>query len=232
MLIIFFRSTITFIILLILLRLMGKRQIGEMQPFELAITLVIADLACFPMTETSIPLIYGVIALVTLFILHQFISFLDRRSKPFGILISGKPSIVLNSSGLNYEEIKKQNVCISDVQEALRNKGYANFDELEYGIFETNGKFTALEKEDAVSNSGKKPLPLILVEEGQINMHNKAVAKISETEIFDIIKQYDKSKKLKDIMVLTLDNNGKAYIQGYRSNYKTFQTDFTKGDNW
>ncbi|MCL1900846.1 MAG: DUF421 domain-containing protein [Firmicutes bacterium] len=232
MLIIFFRSIITFIILLILLRLMGKRQIGEMQPFELAITLVIADLACFPMTETSIPLIYGIIALITLFILHQFISFLDRSSKPFGVLISGKPSIVLNSTGLNYQEIKRQNICISDVQEAIRNKGYANFDELEYGIFETNGKFTALEKEDIVKNNGKKPLPFIIVEEGKINTHNKAVLEISETQINDIIKQYDKTKKLKDIMVLTLDNNGKVYIQGYRSNYQTIQTDFAKGDNW
>jgi len=211
---------------------MGKRQIGEMQPFELAITLVIADLACFPMTETSIPLIYGIIALVTLFILHQFISFLDRHSKPFGVLISGKPSIVLNSAGLNYQEIKKQNICISDVQEALRNKGYANFDELEYGIFETNGKFTALQKENSVNNNGKKPLPLILVEEGKINAHNKTISGICETQIIDIIKQYDKNKKLKDIMVLTLDNNGKAYIQGYKSNYETIYTDLKKGDNW
>ena len=211
---------------------MGKRQIGEMQPFELAITLVIADLACFPMTETSIPLIYGIIALVTLFILHQFISFLDRHSKPFGIIISGKPSIVLNSSGLNYQEIKRQNVCIGDVQEAMRNKGYSNFDELEYGIFETNGKFTALQKENAVLNSGKKPLPLIIIEEGKINAHNKAVANLTDNQINEIIKQYDKNKKLKDIMVLTLDNNGKAYIQGYRSNYQTFQTGFAKGDSW
>jgi len=211
---------------------MGKRQIGEMQPFELAITLIIADLACFPMTETSIPLIYGIIAIITLFILHQLISFLDRQSKHLSILISGKPSIVLNSSGLNYDEIKKQNMCISDVQESMRNKGYANFDELEYGIFETNGKFTALEKENPVENSGKKPLPLILVEEGKTNPHNLTVAQISQALVANVIKQYDKKLKLKDILVLTLDNNGKVYVQGYKDKYQTIQTDFKKGDSW
>ena len=231
MLIIFLRSTITFIILLILLRLMGKRQIGEMQPFELAITLIIADLACIPMTDVSIPLAYGIIAIMTLFIIHQLINFFDRLSKKLSNVLSGKPSIVLNSNGLNFDEIKRSNICIGDVQEAIRNKGYANFDELEYGIFETNGKFTALEKSDFQKNQNKKtPLPLILIEEGKINEHNLIVTKTSKTFVNNLIEEQD--VKLKDVMILTLDNNGKVYFQTYKGKYQIINTAFNEGDNW
>lgn len=210
---------------------MGKRQIGEMQPFELAITLIIADLACIPMTDVSIPLAYGIIAIITLFIIHQFISFFDRFSKKLSSVLSGKPSIVLNSNGLNYQEIKKQDICIGDVQEAIRNKGYANFDELEYGIFETNGKFTALEKSGLKKDPNKRtPLPLIIIEEGKINEHNMQVSKMPKTLLEDILKQ--NKKKLKEIMVLTLDNNGKVYLQSYKDKFIVQQTAFNKGDNW
>lgn len=231
MVIIFFRSAITFIILLILIRLMGKRQIGEMQPFELAVTLIIADLACIPMTDVSIPLAYGVIAILTLFIIHQLISFFDRFSNKINKFLSGKPSVVINSNGLNYQEIKKQNICIGDVQEALRNKGYANFDEIEYGIFETNGKFTALQKSDFSKDETKKtPLPLIIVEEGKINQHNMAIAQMPKKMLDDILAQ--NKTKLKDTMILTLDNNGKVYMQTYKDKYVVLNTDFDKGDNW
>lgn len=231
MIIIFLRSIITFTILLILLRLMGKRQIGEMQPFELAITLIIADLACIPMTDLSIPLAYGIIAILTLFIIHQLISFIDRYSNKVSKFLSGKPSVVINSDGLNYQEIKKQNICIGDVQEAIRNKGYANFDEIEYGIFETNGKFTALEKSDFQRDVNKKtPLPLIIVEVGKINQHNMNIAGITKEALDKIMVQ--NNTKLKDIMILTLDNNGKIYLQTYKDKYVAFNIDFSKGENW
>lgn len=81
MIIIFIRSTLTFIILLVVMRLMGKRQIGEMQPFELVITLLIAELACIPMSDISVPLIYGIAAILAVFIIHQALSLLDRSGR-------------------------------------------------------------------------------------------------------------------------------------------------------
>lgn len=96
MVIIFIRSLTTFIVLLIVMRLMGKRQIGEMQPFELVITLLIAELACIPMADISVPLVYGIAAILAVFILHQLLSVIEQSGQFAKRIISGKPSLVLN----------------------------------------------------------------------------------------------------------------------------------------
>ena len=98
---IFIRTIIVFITLLVIMRLMGKRQIGEMQPFELVITLLIAELACIPMADTSIPLLYGIVSILTIYFLHQIVCLLDLQFKPMKAVLSGSPSIVLNKSGID-----------------------------------------------------------------------------------------------------------------------------------
>ena len=107
MLIVFVRTAIIFATLLIIMRLMGKRQIGEMQPFEFIITLIIADLACIPMSDVSIPLLYGIVAILALFILHQLLAILQKNSVIFRRIISGKPSIVINKKGIVFTELKR-----------------------------------------------------------------------------------------------------------------------------
>lgn len=121
---IFIRTIIIFVTLLVIMRLMGKRQIGEMQPFELVITLLIAELACIPMADTSIPLLYGVIAIVTIYFLHQIVCLFDLAFKPMKALLSGKPSIVLNKDGIDITQLKKNNLDVSDLIESLRGAGY------------------------------------------------------------------------------------------------------------
>ena len=88
---IFIRTIIVFITLLVIMRLMGKRQIGEMQPFELVITLLIAELACIPMSDTSIPLLYGIISILTIYFLHQIVCLLDLGFKSMKAVLSGFP---------------------------------------------------------------------------------------------------------------------------------------------
>jgi len=149
MLLIFIRTSIIFLIMFTIMRLMGKRQIGEMQPFEFVITLLIADLACIPMADVSIPLIYGITAIITLFIIHQLFALLGKKSIIMNRLLSSRPSIVIDSQGVNFDVLKKLNISIDELQENLRNKGYSNFDEVEYVIVETNGKFSILEKSSA-----------------------------------------------------------------------------------
>ena len=117
MLIIFIRSALIFIILLVVMRLMGKRQIGEMQPFELVITLLIAELACIPMSDISVPLIYGISAILAVFIIHQILSLLDRSGRLPKRIISGKPSIVLNKNGVDFDELRKNNMDVEDLIE-------------------------------------------------------------------------------------------------------------------
>ena len=104
---IFIRTAIIFIALLSVMRLMGKRQIGEMQPFELIITLLIAELACIPMADTSIPLLYGIVSILTIFFLHQIMLLIGSCFKPFKTLIGGRPSVVINRNGIDISQLKK-----------------------------------------------------------------------------------------------------------------------------
>ena len=122
------------------MRLMGKRQIGEMQPFELVITLLIAELACIPMSDISVPLIYGIAAILAVFIIHQALSLLDRSGRILKRVISGKPSIVLNKDGVDFVELRKNNMDVEDLIESMRSAGYFSLDDLDYAIFESNGK--------------------------------------------------------------------------------------------
>lgn len=101
MALIFIRTAIIFFTLLLIMRLMGKSQIGEMQPFELVITLLIAELACIPMADSSVPLLYGIISIVTIFILHQIVWLLDLWFKPMKTVVCGKPSLVITKDGVD-----------------------------------------------------------------------------------------------------------------------------------
>ena len=134
MALIFIRTAIIFLILLTVMRLMGKSQVGEMQPFEFVISLLIAELACIPMADTSIPLLYGIIAIITIFILHQIVWLLDLWFKPMKTIICGKPSIVINKDGIDEYQLKKNNLDVSDLIESMRVAGYFSLDDVYYGL--------------------------------------------------------------------------------------------------
>ena len=161
MIIIFIRSSLTFIILLVVMRLMGKRQIGEMQPFELVITLLIAELACIPMSDISVPLVYGIAAILAVFIFHQVLSLLEQSGQFLKKTISGKPSLVLNKDGVDFEQLRKNNMDVEDLIESMRSAGYFSLDDLDYAIFESNGKLSAKEKENYEKNGSGLPLLVI-----------------------------------------------------------------------
>ena len=99
MLVISLRTLIIYLTLIVVMRFMGKRQIGEMQPFEFVITLIIADLACVPMADVSIPLLYGIVSILVLFLLHQLISLIEQSGDFAKRLVSGKPSVVITREG-------------------------------------------------------------------------------------------------------------------------------------
>ena len=141
MALIFIRTAIIFITLLLCMRLMGKSQIGEMQPFEFVITMLIAELACIPMADSSIPLMYGIVSVVTIFILHQVVWLLDLWFKPMKTVICGKPSLVITREGVDSYQLRKNNLDVSDLIESMRVAGYFNLDDVYYGLYEANGSF-------------------------------------------------------------------------------------------
>ena len=216
MIVIFIRTVIIFIALMVVMRIMGKRQIGEMQAFELVITLIIADLACIPMADVSIPLIYGVVAIIALFIMHQLTSLLERCGEKVKSVINGKPSIVINKNGIDFDELNRNDLGVEDLIEALRNCGYFALDDVDYAVFESNGKLSTLEKQGQKGNG----LPYLIISNKKINKNNLSKINKDNDWVLRVLK--DKGLTLKTTGVMTIDNDGKIYLQGLKGHYFAF----------
>ncbi len=222
------RTLIIFITLVIVMRLMGKRQIGEMQPFEFIVTLIIADLACIPMADTNIPLIYGIVAILGLFILHQLLSVIEQSGDVFKFIISGKPSVVINKDGVDIKELKRNNMDVSDLIDSMRSAGYFSLDDLDYAIFESNGKLSTLERKD------KEPyptsVPLLIVNEGKTINKNLTLSGLNKSRVTDFLNS--NSSQLKATEVMTLDGNGRVYLKEKRKKYKILNLPLAEGVKW
>lgn len=138
MLITFFRSIVLYIIVLVVMRLMGKREIGQLQPFELAIAIMIADLASIPMTETGIPISNGIVPILGLLLMHLIISVLNLKSIRAREIICGKPSILIYRGKIDEKILKKERFTINELQERLRGNNVVNISDVEYAILETS----------------------------------------------------------------------------------------------
>ncbi len=229
MVLVMIRTAIIFAVLLVIMRLMGKRQIGEMQPFELVITLLIAELACIPMADASIPLLYGIISVVTIYALHEIVTLLDLKVKPLKSLISGKPSLVINKNGIDDYQLKKNNLDVSDLIESLRSAGYFSLDSIDYALYESNGTLSALPKQnyEEIQNS----LPLVIIDNGSYDDKNLKITGLGK-EFFDEILKNEQIINVKDVLVLTADGNGKLYLQVKKQKFKTVQVDYPGGKTW
>lgn len=229
MVLVIIRTAIIFITLLIIMRLMGKRQIGEMQPFELVITLLIAELACIPMSDSSIPLLYGIIAIVTIYVLHEIMTLLDLKVKPWKAFISGKPSLVINKNGIDDYQLKKNNLDVSDLIESLRTAGYFALDSVDYALYESNGQFSALPKQDYEET--QTSLPLVIIDNGKYDKKNLELTGLRE-EFFDPILKKEGVKSVKRVLVLTADGTGKLYLQAKGEKFKVIQVEYPEGKRW
>ena len=113
MLITFFRAIVLYLIVLVVMRLMGKREIGQLQPFELAISIMIADLASIPMTEIGIPIFNGIVPILGLLVMHLILSLINLKSLKAREIICGKPSILIYRGKINEKELKKERFKIN-----------------------------------------------------------------------------------------------------------------------
>ncbi len=227
MAIIFVRSTIIYITLLIIMRFMGKRQIGEMQPFEFVVTLLIAELACIPMSDISIPLLYGISAIFAVFILHQIMTVLEQSGAFVKFLISGKPSIVINKNGVDFKELKKNNLDVSDLIESMRGIGYFSLDSVDYAIYESNGTLSAVEKD----NPPPPSMPILLIKDGKPILQNMKIINFEKDELIKTLQSLG-INSLKNIGVLTIDGSGKYYLQENGKKYQVGNIPLKDGVSW
>ena len=146
MLIIFFRAIILYIFVLIVMRLMGKREIGQLQPFELAISIMIADLATIPMSDIGVPIFNGLIPILGLLVIHLCITVLNLKSPKAREIICGKPTILIYKGKIDKKALEKERFTVAELQERLREKDIMNISDVEYAILETSGQITAVTK--------------------------------------------------------------------------------------
>ncbi len=223
------RSLIIYLIVLFAVRIMGKRQIGDMQPFELVVTLIIADLACIPMSDVSIPLVFGIVPLLTLVVLHHGFTLLNRKSIFFRKLINGKPIIVIDGDGINYPALKQLNMTLNDLTEGLRGCECFDLADVAFAIVETNGNISVLLKSTASPATSEQlkltpeqsALNYVLVNDGKVMEENLSELKLSQNFLQKLMKS-QKTKSVSDILVLTINSNGNVYYQEKNKPCKTF----------
>ena len=219
MLITFFRSIVLYIIVLIVMRLMGKREIGQLQPFELAISIMIADLASIPMTEVGIPIFNGIVPILGLLVMHLIISLLNLKSLKAREIICGKPSILVYRGKIDEKVLKKERFTINELQERLRGNGVVNLGDVEYAILETSGQVTVIQKpekrntipEDFNIQPEYEGIPYDLVVDGKIMYKNlKSIGKNYDW----LKKQVEKfNMKPEEALVVTLDGKSQIFCQ-------------------
>ena len=239
MIIILLRVIIIYLFVLFYLRVMGKRQLGEMQPFELVVTLIIADIATLPMTQTSMPLLFSLIPLTAIVVLHFFVSFIARKSISLRRVINGKPVIVISPNGIEFNALKELNMNLDDLFQGLRMCNYYKIADIQYAIVETNGQMTVIPKSESSAviaqdlNIQNEPasLPLNIITAGKIIGENLKLAGIDQDFINNILNKCN-LKNNKEVLILTLDANGSVYIQPFKGQPQEIQTEYSGGGKW
>lgn len=225
MLNLFIRSLVLYFVLLVAMRLMGKRQLGELQPFELAITLVASDLVCIPMADASIPILYGVIPVFSLFLVHILITKLATKSIKFRKFLNGKPIIIIEKGNVLPDVMKELNLNIDDIMEALRGAGYFNPSEVEYAILETNGNLSVMPKaqnrplcpDDIGLKADEAQIPVAVIMEGEFVAEN--LAKLQgdvKAKVLQLL--YGMGLNRQDVLVALVAGDD-VFIQPFKDDY-------------
>lgn len=215
------RTFILFTAVTVVMRLMGKRQVGEMQPYELVIAVLIAELAAIPMENTDIPLLNGLVPIVVLLVVQVALSELALFSENARKVVCGRPSILIAQGELVEDELRKLRINLNDLLEQLRNKNSPNVKNVAYAILETNGQLSVIPKAGFAPLTGQamglEPtsggLPINLVLDGQVNKPNLQMAGVSLADIMSQAKKHGINKP-SDIFFANIDEIGLIHIQG------------------
>lgn len=240
MFIVLLRTIFLYVLVVLVMRLMGKRQIGELQPYEFVITIMISDLAALPMQDTRLPLLLGIIPIITLLFVKTLLTQLQLKSQLARRIIEGEPCIMVCRGKVNFKALKKQQINLDELMEELRLAGYFDLNEIEYAILENNGQFSFLTSENnttTTSNSkcsgskssssnntnssaqiepdkaSKAPrLPVIYVLDGQINRNSLTTAGKNKVWIEHELKKH-KIDNINNVLLAMTDTSGKFIYQ-------------------
>ncbi|SCH26286.1 Protein of uncharacterised function (DUF421) [uncultured Flavonifractor sp.] len=213
------RTIILYIFIIIGIRLMGKRQVGELEPSELVLSLIIADLASVPMQDYGIPLLTGILPILALLAMTMILSVLTMKSVRFRALMCGRPSIVIRDGLVDQREMARNRLTIDELLEELRAKGYTDPATVKYAILETNGQLsvlpyanqkppTAQQLQVSAEESG---LPLVVISDGRLLEHNlRALGR--DRKWLDQRLEERGCYGLEAVFLLLVDQTGSIYL--------------------
>ncbi len=213
------RTLILYIIVIFSMRLMGKRQIGELQPSELVVAIMISDLASVPMQAVEIPLMSGVIPVITLIVAEIIMSFLSLKSKTARKILSGEPSIIIYNGHINQHEMEKLRFNINDLLEELRMNNYPNIADIDCAVLETNGEISIIPKTNAknitigdLKNGAKKEsLPCMIISDGVLNREELERSRKTEKWLMRELRKF-KVNDIKDVFICSF-SDGQLFVQ-------------------
>lgn len=219
MLNIFIRVIIIYLLVLIVMRLMGKREIGQMQPFELVIAIMIADLASIPMSDIGVPITNGIIPILALLFIQLIISNINLKSMKIRKIMCGVPAILIFRGRVDEKVLKREKLTINELQEKLRQNNVFNIADVEYAILETSGQVTVIQKPEKRNSIpedfGIKPeyegIPYDLVIDGKVMYDNLKKLKKNYHWLEEQAKRFNIQPE--DALVITYDGKGNIFCQ-------------------
>ncbi len=221
MLTIFTRSVLLYIASLLAMRAMGKRQVGQLQPFELVVVIMIAELAATPMGGVGIPLLYGILPMIALVVCHGVITALCMRFQPFRKWMSGQPAVLMRGGVICEKQMRKCAMDLNDLMESIRTAGILDPAEAGTIVLEPSGQVNVFPKADFRSVSPNdmnltvlpEGLPLPLVMDGVIQRDNLKRGRLSEEWLRQMAEECGYSV-LDEVLFLCLNSQGEMLIQG------------------
>lgn len=215
---------ILYIVVLVVTRLMGKREVGELQPFEFVISLMIANLATIPMAETGLPITSGITPILGLLAIHLVITVLNLKSIKFRNVVCGKPQILIYRGKIDEKALEKERFTVNELQVRLREKDVFNLADVEYAILETNGDISVMLKPEKMNTTPEdfdmspeyKGIPYNLVLDGQVMYDNLQTLGKDYKWLEKQIKKFHTTPK--DTLVATIDAKGNFFCQAKEQN--------------
>lgn len=202
------RSLILYSVVVLALRVMGKRQIGELQPSELVITLLFSELASVPMQDAEQPILSGILPILALASIEIAVSSITLKCVGFRHLLYGKPIVLVNQGKIDQKAMEKARVSIDDLIEAMRTNGIIKVADIDFAVLETNGNMSIIPKDNTDTSGG---LPEIIVVDGKILKANMKKAGLSKNKLYTLMKKENISD-VKDIFFLTCQAGGKVHF--------------------
>lgn len=216
--VIFIRAVILYCVLIFSVRLMGKRQIGELQPSELAITILISNIATLPVEDLSIPLVTGLLPVLTLVCLDVLMSWFSMKSKKMRGIVSGEPVIIISDGKVDQQKLYNLRFTTDDLMEAIRSQGIFDLEEVQFAVVETTGKVSVYPKfknrpvtnEDMnIKNSTSDP-PAVVVQDGRVMDSSLKRLGLGKQWLDKILSENDVHET--DIFLMTAETAGKYRI--------------------